>query len=201
MTDTFKRLRWLFTALMALVLWPTVVQANAGVPMLAVVWPLSWFAFIPIVAIEATVARTIVGLSWRKSLLATGAANLSSTLIGIPITWILLVFVEMIVTLGGQAFGLSNLSGKVLAVTIQAPWLVPYEADLYWMIPAAVIVLLPFFGLTSVLIERTTFRKVSGCDQANANRWSWKANCITYGLAIVGSMVWLTLALMRGVTK
>ncbi len=35
---------------------------------------------------------------------------------------------------------------KVIAVTWQAPWLIPYESDFHWMMPVAGLVLLiPFF--------------------------------------------------------
>lgn len=51
----------------------------------------------------------------------------------------------MIAGVGG-AFGLDTTLGKVLSVTLQAAWLIPYESDLHWMIPVAALVLLvPFF--------------------------------------------------------
>jgi len=97
----------------------------------------------------------------------------------------------MIVSQGGQAFGLETTLGRVLAVTLQAPWLIPYDKDLYWMLPAALTFLLPFFGLASVFIERPIFRKWAGCDKAEARHWSWKANVLTYGLSILTSLGWL----------
>jgi hypothetical protein len=170
---------------------PQSVYANIGVPMLVVVWPLSWIAFVPVVAIEAAVARKVVRLSWRKSLRSSLLANAVSTLVGIPVTWGLLVAIEMIISRGGQAFGLKTTLGKVLAVTLQAPWLIPYEKNMRWMLPAAVTFLLPFFGLASVFIERPIFRKWAGCDKAEARQWSWKANALTYGLSILVAIGWL----------
>lgn len=37
---------------------------NIGVPMLALLWPVSVVAFVPVVAVEAVVARRVVGGSW-----------------------------------------------------------------------------------------------------------------------------------------
>lgn len=59
------------------------------------------------------------------------------------------------------------------------------------MIPAATAFLLPFFWIVSVIIERPVFHKIAGCDQGLAKSWSWKANMLTYGLAIVAVLVWL----------
>lgn len=126
---------------------PTVSFADVGLPMLAIVWPLSWVAFVPIVAIEAIVARRVVQLQWGKAATSSFVANLVSTIAGIPITWVLLVAIEIAMTCGGRAYGLATPFTKVLAVTLQAPWLIPYRGDMYWMIPAATAFLLPFSGL------------------------------------------------------
>lgn len=41
---------------------------------------------------------------------------------------------------------------RLAAVTLQAAWLVPYEKHLAWMVPAAVVLLVPCFAL-SVFVE------------------------------------------------
>jgi hypothetical protein len=66
---------------------PYAARADAGVPMLALVWPASWMLFIPIVAIEAWIARKVVGLTVKRCILASTAANAVSTLVGIPLVW------------------------------------------------------------------------------------------------------------------
>lgn len=163
-------------------LFPTIAQADAGVPMLALLWPASWVLFIPIVIIEAWVARRIVELDWETSIAKVGIANAVSTLIGIPITWGVLVIIEIILSQGGRAYGIDTLSGKLIAITVQAPWLIPYESDLDWMVPAASIVLLIPFFFVSVFIERWIFGRRSQIDKIKIKSWSWKANLLTYGL-------------------
>ena len=168
--------------ILILILLPTVAQADAGLPMLALLWPAFWVLFIPIVIIEAWVARRIIELTWKTSLIRAGLANAASTLIGIPLTWGVLVVFEMILPRGGEAYGVDTLSGKLIAITVQAPWLIPYESDLDWMIPAASIVLLIPFFFTSVFIERWIFGRKNQIDKAKIKSWSWKANLLTYGL-------------------
>jgi hypothetical protein len=185
---------WLTTLL--LLLFPAMAQADAGVPMLAVLWPASWVLFIPIVVIEAWVAHRIVELDWKTSLKKAGIANAVSTLIGIPLTWGVLVIIDIALQ-GGRAYGINTLSGKLIAVTLQAPWLIPYESDLDWMIPAASIVLLIPFFFTSVFIERWIFGWKSQLDKAKIKTWSWKANLLTYGLLQAALICFL----IYGITK
>jgi len=160
--------------------------ADAGVPMLAAVWPASWVLLIPIIVVEGWVARKLVGLTFKQGLMASAAANAFSTFVGLPLTWGLLAGVEIVATRGGHAYGIRTVWGKILTVTLQAPWLMPYESDLDWMIPAAAIVLLfPFFFM-SVFTERWLFLKISRCSKELASRWSWVANGVTYSLILIG---------------
>ena len=54
------------------VLAPATAQADAGLPMLVLLWPLSWIAFIPVVIIEAWIAKRILGLMWKQAFIRTG---------------------------------------------------------------------------------------------------------------------------------
>jgi hypothetical protein len=124
---------------------PGVAYANAGVPMLFLAMPAFLMSLVPIIAIETLYILKGLELSLGQSLKTVSISNVASTIIGIPLTWFLLVLVQM-VTGGGSAYGINSVMGKVLAVTWQAPWLIPYEEDLNWMIPVAgVVLLIPFF--------------------------------------------------------
>jgi hypothetical protein len=168
--------------------------------MLAVIWPASWVLFVPVVAIEAWVARRIVGLTIKRSVFAAAGANVVSTLVGIPLVWGILVVIEMFVPRGGQALGLGSFWRRVFAVTVQAPWLIPYESELHWMIPAAAIVLLVPLFFASVFIEGMVFKQFCSSPQL-ARRWSWVANGATYALMLVGLVVMLVIAFTHGVAS
>jgi hypothetical protein len=77
-------------------LWSGVANANAGLPMLLVIWPLAFAGIIPVIAVEAWVVRRGTGVSWRVSLWEMTKANLVSTLVGLPLTWIALVALEFL---------------------------------------------------------------------------------------------------------
>ncbi len=124
---------------------PGSAAANAGVPMIFLAMPALGLSIIPIILIEAIFLREKLELDIPQSLKITTISNLVSTIIGIPLTWLLLVLLQML-SGGGKSFGLATTIGKVLSVTLQAAWLIPYESDLHWMIPVAGTVLLfPFF--------------------------------------------------------
>ena len=51
---TVFRITSLLTLLLAI---SSRARADVGVPMLAVVWPIAWIAFVPVVLVEAAIAR------------------------------------------------------------------------------------------------------------------------------------------------
>jgi hypothetical protein len=65
--------------------WPSTASADAIIHPIVVVWPLAWLAIIPVILVEAAVARRIFGWNRRRALHMAGVANLVSTLIGVPI--------------------------------------------------------------------------------------------------------------------
>lgn len=67
-----------------------------------------------------------------------------------PLTWFLLVLIEM---QDGAAHGLDTFPKALYAVTVQAPVLMPYGRDLRWMVPVTFAVLCIPFYLVSVAAE------------------------------------------------
>lgn len=127
------------------IILPGLAQANAGVPMLFLVMPVFGIALVPIIIVESIYLSKRLLLTRASAAKIVTTSNLVSTIVGIPLTWLLLVVVQM-ATGGGGAYGVDTAIGKVLAVTWQAPWLIPYEQEMDWMLPVAGIVLLiPFF--------------------------------------------------------
>lgn len=137
------------THINACIIWicfftPSLCHADIGVPMIFVTLPMMVVALIPIIALESLFSLSLRHLPFKKILKCFIIANLVSTFLGIPVAWFVL-FILQILTGGGWAYGLSSPVFKLLAVTWQAPWLIPYR-NMHWMIPAALIVLqVPFF--------------------------------------------------------
>jgi hypothetical protein len=155
-----------------------ILFADAGIPMLAVVWPFMWLAFLPVVVIESIVALKSLGIPFRRAFLVTAAANAVSTLAGIPVTWFVLAAIEMTIT-DGRWQPIDTPMQAALAVFQQAAWLCPYEGALDWMIPAAALVLcIPFF-FVSVWIEYLVVRRLVA-NGRQVLRFCWWANFWSY---------------------
>jgi hypothetical protein len=170
-----------------LTLWlVTPAEANAGVPMIFLTFPGMMKLLIPVILIESYFSKDRIKESFFESCWIFGIANFISTVIGIPITWFILVAIEMIVTDGGRAYGLSTLWHKILAVTVQAPWLIPYEKDLHWMIPVAIIVLLIPYFLVSWWSEYIIVKKIlTFKDPILLKSTIFRANIISYMFLLV----------------
>lgn len=132
--------------------------ANAGVPMIVIQLPVMALALVPILLLEAAVYLRLTGASWSLAWRGSLIANLVSTFVGIPVAWFVQVIVQMLIG-GGSAWGIESARERVAAVTLQSAWLVPYERDLDWMIPAAAIVLLVPFLIVSIIVERFVLRR------------------------------------------
>lgn len=137
--------------LLVALLIPLPAAANIGVPMVAVFLPPLWLSLVPVIAIEAWAVTRLLGLSPKKSVAGVALGNVLSTLVGVPLMWAILATVQGV--FAGGARGLATVGQKIYAVTVQAPWLIPYEEDLGWMIPLALLVLAVPAYLLSVLIE------------------------------------------------
>ncbi|MBX3486747.1 MAG: hypothetical protein KF798_02435 [Candidatus Paracaedibacteraceae bacterium] len=164
----------------------TPAHANAGLPMLFVIWPIFLFALIPVILIESLVFKfKMPELKWKSIFSSVGIANIISTVIGIPITWVVLVLIQLI-TPGGQGTysGLSNPVIGLLSVTLQAPWLLPYESQFYWMIPCAFLFLMIFFFIMSIFSERwilfKMLKKSYSINQQETDNITLKANVYSY---------------------
>jgi hypothetical protein len=161
---------------------PSIAYANADVPMLFLAMPVFLISLIPIIAIETLYISKGLELSLGQSLKTVSFSNVVSTIIGIPITWFMLVVVQ-IVTGGGGAYGIDTVMGKIMAVTWQAPWLIPYEKDLNWMIPAAGLVLLIPFFFASWWSEYFVSKKINKTLPPHIIKSKVRnANLITYSL-------------------
>lgn len=195
-----RRFTFVFVTAGTLLSVPSVAYANAGVPMLALVWPGMWIALLPVIAIESVVLVRVASVLPRRAVLVTAVANATSTFLGIPLTWAALFGLQAIVPGGGGAGpDVGTFAGKLFAVTVQAPWLIPHESDLYWMIPAASLVLLvPFFFMSwgvELLVARLMLRAQ---DRQPVDLAVLRGNLLSYGLLAGVVLAVLGVSLFRG---
>ena len=152
--------------------------------MVAVFLPPLWLSLIPVIAVESWVLIRLLALSPLQATKGATIGNVLSTLAGVPLMW--MVFATMQLSFAGDAIGLATPATRVYAVTVQAPWLIPYEEDLSWMIPVALSVLaIPAYAL-SVLIEwRALLPFVPASVRPRALRAVAIANLLSYALLAV----------------
>jgi len=179
-------------ALVALFLGhPSVAQANAGVPMIFIVAPILGWAIVPIIVAEGAALKFLLALENKRAYLASALGNALSTLVGIPLTWGLLVGLQLL-SGGDGAHGIATPLQKIGAVTWQGAWLIPYEDHLFWMIPAACLFLTVPFFLVSLWSERIVCtRLLKGHDRDAVCRAVLYANTLTYAVLGFASFLWL----------
>lgn len=159
--------------------------------MVAIHIPWAVLLFVPIVVLEGLVLSARLQAPLRTVLLPTTWANALSSLVGIPLTWGLLVVVEM-VTAGASMYRLDTPSGRFQSAVMQAPWLLPHHDDFHWLIPTATLVLLPFYFLASVLLERMVLaRTLSSTIRGRISAAAWLANAASYGILVMATLAWL----------
>lgn len=160
------------------------IFADIGVPMIGLILPAAWLLLIPVIFIEAFVGGRITKMPFRRILAVATASNCFSTLLGVPLAWLTMALVEG--HFFGTAKGLDSVWKEIYAVTIQAPWLIPYDKDLDWMIPTAAAVLVLPLWMMSVVSEYFIVRRMLpelSCDMKW--RWTWKANAISYVFLLI----------------
>lgn len=179
----------IFFTLIGFFLIISTAYANVGVPMFVVIWPMYWILLIPIILIESWYSKRFLrSVPFKKIFWPITVANLFSTLIGIPIVYGLLLLIQLLVPGAGSdylQFPEPNALQYILSVTVQAPWLMPYESYesyLFWRIPVAILFLLIPFYFASAWIESFILTKFFNVypDRALMKKITWKANLMSY---------------------
>jgi len=174
-------------------LLPGAAQANIGVPMILLTLPGMVLTLVPVVLLEMAVLARRLELPAGKAFRVSAWANVATTFVGVPVTWILLYLLEML-TGGGHAYGIETPLQKFLAVTWQAPWLIPYEMEgnLKWMVPtAAMWLLVPSFFTSWWLEARVARRLLKDADRGRVRAAMLRANILSYSFLEILAVVWL----------
>jgi len=182
----------------------TPAYADAGIPMLAWAWPWMIISLIPIILIETLYIRRSLKLSFGHALKVMNIANIESTLIGIPITWVAWVIIEIIIGYGitfvfeNFHVSLPESASLLLALTVGAAWLSAGQSSFYWMVPTASLVLLiPFFYVSWLFEHRRTRRLLKEYDPANIKEATLIANLCSYGLLFAIVLGWLIYSIAK----
>lgn len=185
-----RPMAWSVALVLAVAAFPSPALADSGIPMLALAWPAAWVTLAPVVLIEMLVARRVLALSWGRCAWLSLRANAWSTVVGIPLAWLLMLGAEIVgailVTLLGL-FGRPPLWSLAPLAPLFSAWVPPFEMAPHWTILGAALMLcVPFYAVSVRLEARTAERFV---DSAAALRWARAANRTTYALFALGLVV------------
>lgn len=130
---------------------------DMGLPMIMPTMYFMVLALVPIILIEAFYVSRVLAIRFKSALGSAAFGNIVSTIVGIPLTWFLL-FIIQVISGGTSTFNVGTFARRVLEVTVQAPWILPFSREEFWVFHlAALFLLVPFFFATC-LIEYVVMR-------------------------------------------
>jgi hypothetical protein len=151
---------------------PSLANADAGVPMLLVAYPVILYFLALVILIEAIYLRLRLRTHWWKALAGTTIANGITMLLGYPLMWLIyavLEFALFALLLTADKTGLAahlnsapnNLATHIIGVAATAAWMGPWpESQSNWPILLAFVVLLvPSFFVSGYIESKFLGRK------------------------------------------
>ena len=203
-----SRLRWapFVWFFVLLIMSPRAAYANVGLPMVALMYPGMLFALVPIIALEATIFEKHLHLGYRQVRRNVAMANVASTVVGFPLSWLLLFAVELVtwfVFPGHETlnrivpdFDAAPWWIKILFLMSQAAWIGPSGKRDVWIIPAtAIIGLVPAFFM-SVGVEGFILKRLFKGNRVQIASLTWKANAVSYCFLAGLIAIWLGFVLV-----
>jgi hypothetical protein len=151
--------------------------------MIAFEMPAMVAMLVPVIFVEALVLHRHLRLGTVRSVKLSASANIASTLIGIPLSWLAMLVIEL-VTAPVMAFVPGSPVRMVAAAVLASAWLPPVEeAHLLWLVPvAAMVLLVPAFVVSYLLERRILARACPEIPRADLSRACWRANEVSYAL-------------------
>lgn len=179
--------------------------ADAGIPMIVVQMPGMVCTLIPVIAVETLIIRRRLAVPYGKAVKGVAAANLASTIVGVPLAWMAMLAIEYAVMVPVAVAANHwhwNLDSPVLGVfafLLSIAWLGSIARHICWMIPAAsALLLIPSF-VVSVWLERPIcIALLQDVDPALVKRGVLAANVVSYGLLFLVACGWLAAWYFRG---
>jgi len=159
------------------------ILADVGVPMIIVQWPAMLWALVPVIVVESLLIRHWLSLSCANAFKGTSIANLVSTLVGVPIAWLIMFALELGINGSHGSVKTNSPALDALHFLAGIAWLTPNEKNIYWEVPTALaLLLIPTFFI-SVWIERFICRKWwKDLNVASVKRAVFKANLVSYAV-------------------
>jgi hypothetical protein len=158
--------------------------ADSGLPTVAIYLPAAWLALLPIILVEAWYGVYRLAIPARQALVAQAVANSLSSLVGLPLTWIVFVLAGMLAL--GRLAPVAPEVAQTVGVVLRAGWLGPGAESTSWMVPWAVAVLtVPFYVMSVVSEYLVVVRFFADLPRRVIRSWVVRANAISYAFLVV----------------
>ena len=160
-------------------------HADAGVPMILMFEPPLIVLLIPVILIEGRVLRKQLGIPASRGRGVALASNLASTLAGVPLTWGLLVLLQI-------AFGYDDGgTGTASRFLFGAGWIAG-EGQSTWYFMAVMAYLWVLFFLASWGIEYMVSQPMlTDFPRGQVNRAVLRGNVYSYLMLAAAIAIWL----------
>jgi len=188
------------------------LMANSGVPMIIFTLPGMVVLLLPVIALETFIVRR--GFTgWWPALRTVSAANLFSTLIGVPWAWLQLCVIPMVfqimmipfsiftVRLENTPVEISNAVPQwpdlLRGVLMSPAWVIPFrrfERSLYWTVPLSMLILLIPYWYASYRSEMwmaEVMLRWRGESIPQLAQLIFRANVWSYVVIGAGVLAWL----------
>lgn len=171
-------------------LLPPILVANVGVPMLALLWPAYWLAWLPLTVLQAELAHRDLGLPRATALKSAGIAKLVSVMLGVPLAWAGMFALQLGVGAVLTAAKAANPGALAYAtLPLRLAWLPPTENA--WRVYLAFALLAVPCCLLALAAEfRIARRMLASCDPRAVRAWIKRANLLSYLLMVLAAAIY-----------
>ena len=170
-------------------LLPQDAMADVGIPMIVFTLPGMVMVLIPVIFLEMLVMKPRLSVSTKTALKVSSVANIVTTIVGIPFTWLVLVIIQFWTGGGGNAVPKTPIDA-VFAVTLHAAW--RGEGPPYWVIPAAAMwLLVPSFFVSWWLEYKVAARMLPDAGRQQLKSAMFRANLLSYYFLEMIALGWL----------
>lgn len=176
-----------------------IAQADAGIPMLWLAYPVLLELLLLVILIEALYLKLKLHTAWWRTAGTVAVANIATMLLGFPLMWLIYVMLELSLFWTLDRAGVLNHFGKfsgttaarIIGIVLSAAWMGDPGAHRHWPILLAFVVLLiPSFFLSGYveawILNQNDRLSLQGCDIRSV----WQANVVSYIIvAAIGCVI------------
>ena len=172
--------------------------ADVGIPMIVIEWPLMLAALVPVIILEALLIRRWLPLSYRQTFKGTAAANVVSTLAGVPLAWLMLLATEfavglpMVIAADKLHLNPDEPVLRVIFMLVSSAWIEGEGDSMKWIIPACIAILLvPCFFLSVWIESKVCFGLWNNLDREAIRRGVYRSNLASYAALFILACCWI----------